>query len=225
MCRTVHSENHTLKLSLKVCSWLFRALYSIFAVISLPPPLPQLLAAARSWLSYHSFNADTFPCGPFFVHQSEMLLFLFQNRNRSQWHPEGGVWLWWAEVLSLLQTLRARVPLAPGNLDPLQIMSVQVYEVNGDDLGLHKSVSFGKVYCNMHRISSTGFCEAWQKSNLSFAFGELALQFSLPEAMLNSLKVQSTVEQSMKNFSHACLLGKWVSLNLLAWWNNPLAPD
>ena len=46
-----------------------------------------------------------------------------------------------------------------------------------------------------------------KNQNLSSVFEQLALQFSLPEATLNSPKVWSAVEHAMKRFSHACLSG------------------
>ena len=57
-----------------------------------------------------------------------------------------------------------------------------------------------------HLLANTGLDK---KQNLSSAFGQLPLQFSLPGAVFNKPKLQSTVEHAMKTSSHARPSGKW----------------
>ena len=61
-------------------------------------------------------------------------------------------------------------------------------------------------------------CDEWvmeeywgldKNETLSLPFGQPALQFYLPKAILNWPKVQSMVTWAMKIFNHACPSGKW----------------
>ena len=80
------------------------------------------------------------------------------------------------------------------------------------------------TFCLNSCIHITTTSGLGKNQNLSLSFGQPALQFYLPEAMLSLPKVQSMVKQAMKFLT---ALSRWESerWNLLAWQEHVLVSD